>query len=85
MMRDKGPITFGSGFYDIPAADGNVFEVKESVPADLVVALALRTLESLIGMARDGAQDGIETDRACGMEMLLEMVRGLVGSLEGQV
>lgn len=86
MSREPSTITTSAaGFFHIPVLGKDVFEVRSGLPADTAVTTSRCILSSLISMAVDGVQNGIDETTAYGMQMLLEMVDGLIGSIEGRV
>ncbi len=71
-----------SDFYYIPNIKASLFQVKAGAPNDAVLATAHCLVDSLTSIAKTGTEEGIEPSNAFAMRVMLEMLFGLLKSLE---
>lgn len=69
-------------FYFVPSLNASLFQVKAGAPSAVALATTHCLVESLDSMAKAGIEGGIDPSSAYAMHVMLEMVYGLLKSLE---
>jgi len=69
-------------FYYIPNMGTSLFEVKAGAPNGVTMSTLHCLVDSLTSLAKGGFDDGIEPSTAYAMRVMLDMVYGLLKSLE---
>lgn len=75
-------LTHKADFHYVPNMGASLFEVKAGAPDGVTLATLHCLVDSLTSLAKSGVDDGIEPSTAYAMRVMLDMVYGLLKSLE---